>query len=81
MSSTDASVQSELERSLGAARSPSSRTPTRQDDPYRLLRTGAIELAGAVRGRKDRKAATSDWMELEQQRGISITSAALEFEL
>src|SRR6185436_16346519 len=31
--------------------------------------------------RKDRKAATSDWMELEQQRGISITAAALEFEL
>src|SRR5688500_19110259 len=46
-----------------------------------LLYAGAIELAGAVRGRKDRKAATSDWMELEQQRGISITSAALEFEL
>jgi peptide chain release factor 3 len=46
-----------------------------------LLYAGAIELAGAVRGRKDRRAATSDWMELEQQRGISITSAALEFEL
>ena len=46
-----------------------------------LLYAGAIELAGAVRGRKDRKKATSDWMELEQQRGISITSAALEFEL
>jgi peptide chain release factor 3 len=46
-----------------------------------LLYAGAIELAGAVRGRKDRRHATSDWMELEQQRGISITSAALEFEL
>jgi peptide chain release factor 3 len=46
-----------------------------------LLYAGAIELAGAVRGRRDRKKATSDWMELEQQRGISITSAALEFEL
>src|SRR3954464_9925567 len=46
-----------------------------------LLYAGAIELAGAVRGRSDRKHATSDWMELEQQRGISITSAALEFEL
>jgi peptide chain release factor 3 len=46
-----------------------------------LLYAGAIELAGAVRGRQGRKAATSDWMELEQQRGISITSAALEFEL
>ncbi len=46
-----------------------------------LLYAGAIELAGAVRARKARRHATSDWMELEQQRGISITSAALEFEL
>src|SRR6266849_2247811 len=46
-----------------------------------LLYAGAIELAGAVRGRKDRRHATSDWMALEQERGISITSAALEFEL
>ncbi|MDQ3070495.1 MAG: peptide chain release factor 3 [Acidobacteriota bacterium] len=46
-----------------------------------LLYAGAIELAGAVRGRKNRRHATSDWMELEQQRGISMTSAALEFEL
>jgi peptide chain release factor 3 len=46
-----------------------------------LLYAGAIELAGAVRGRANRRHATSDWMELEQQRGISITSAALEFEL
>jgi peptide chain release factor 3 len=46
-----------------------------------LLYAGAIELAGAVRGRKTRRHATSDWMELEQQRGISITAAALEFEL
>jgi peptide chain release factor 3 len=46
-----------------------------------LLYAGAIELAGAVRARKARRHATSDWMELEQERGISITSAALEFEL
>ena len=46
-----------------------------------LLYAGAIELAGAVRGRHARRHATSDWMEIEQQRGISITSAALEFEL
>ena len=46
-----------------------------------LLYAGAIELAGAVRGRHARRHATSDWMELEQERGISITSAALEFEL
>ena len=46
-----------------------------------LLYAGAIELAGAVRGRAGRRAATSDWMEMERQRGISISSAALEFEL
>src|SRR5436190_12369565 len=46
-----------------------------------LLYAGAIELAGAVRGRHTRRHATSDWMALEQERGISITSAALEFEL
>jgi peptide chain release factor 3 len=46
-----------------------------------LLYAGAIELAGAVRGRNARRHATSDWMALEQERGISITAAALEFEL
>jgi peptide chain release factor 3 len=46
-----------------------------------LLYAGAIELAGAVRGRKARRHATSDWMALEQERGISMTSAALEFDL
>jgi len=46
-----------------------------------LLYAGAIELAGAVRGRKARRHATSDWMQLEQERGISMTSAALEFEI
>ena len=46
-----------------------------------LLYAGAIELAGAVRARGARRHATSDWMDLEQQRGISITAAALEFEL
>src|SRR5713101_4054476 len=46
-----------------------------------LLYAGAIELAGAVRGRKARRHATSDWMALEQERGISMTSAALEFEI
>jgi peptide chain release factor 3 len=46
-----------------------------------LLYAGAIELAGAVRGRKSQRHAVSDWMEMEQQRGISISAAALEFEL
>jgi peptide chain release factor 3 len=46
-----------------------------------LLYAGAIELAGAVRGRKTQRHAVSDWMEMERDRGISITTAALEFEL
>src|SRR4026209_2571692 len=43
-----------------------------------LMYAGAIELAGAVRGRKARKHATSDWMALEQERRISVTARALE---
>src|ERR1041385_3391396 len=46
-----------------------------------LLYAGAIELAGAVRAGKTQRHAVSDWMEMEQQRGISISAAALEFEL
>ncbi len=45
-----------------------------------LLYSGMIRTAGMVGGRKNRKAATSDWMELEQERGISITASAMQFE-
>lgn len=45
-----------------------------------LLYSGAVHLAGAVRGRKNQRHATSDWMALEQERGISITSTVLQFE-
>ena len=44
-----------------------------------LLFGGAIQLAGTVKGRKARRHATSDWMALEQQRGISVTSAVMQF--
>jgi len=44
-----------------------------------LLYGGAIHLAGAVKSRADQRHATSDWMELEKQRGISITSTVLQF--
>src|SRR3990167_9470724 len=40
---------------------------------------GAIQMAGAVRARKTGRHATSDWMELEKQRGISITSSVMQF--
>ena len=44
-----------------------------------LLYGGAIQLAGTVKGRKASRHATSDWMALEQQRGISITSSVMQF--
>jgi peptide chain release factor 3 len=44
-----------------------------------LLFGGAIQLAGAVKGRKAARHATSDWMKLEQQRGISVTSSVMQF--
>lgn len=45
-----------------------------------LLYGGAIEIAGAVRSRRSQRATTSDWMAIEQSRGISITSTVLQFE-
>lgn len=44
-----------------------------------LLFGGAIQMAGAVRGRKANRHATSDWMEVEKQRGISVTSSVMQF--
>ena len=44
-----------------------------------LLFGGAINMAGTVKGRKASRHATSDWMALEQQRGISITSSVMQF--
>ncbi|MDO8954310.1 MAG: peptide chain release factor 3 [Gammaproteobacteria bacterium] len=45
-----------------------------------LLWGGAIQLAGTVKGRKNTKHATSDWMEMEKQRGISVTTSVMQFE-
>ncbi|MEL6869863.1 MAG: peptide chain release factor 3 [Pseudomonadota bacterium] len=44
-----------------------------------LLFGGAIQLAGTVKGRKATRHATSDWMKLEQERGISVTSSVMQF--
>ncbi|HEY8552953.1 MAG TPA: peptide chain release factor 3 [Burkholderiales bacterium] len=44
-----------------------------------LLYGGAIQLAGTVKGRKSARHATSDWMELEKSRGISVTSSVMQF--
>ena len=45
-----------------------------------LLFGGAIVLAGTVKARKSARHATSDWMEVEKQRGISVTSSVMQFE-
>ncbi len=45
-----------------------------------LLFGGAIQLAGTVKARKSARHATSDWMEVEKQRGISVTSSVMQFE-
>ena len=45
-----------------------------------LLYGGAIRMAGTVKSRKSNKHAVSDWMEIEKQRGISVTSSVLQFE-
>lgn len=44
-----------------------------------LLYGGAINLAGSVKGRKTAKHAVSDWMEIEKERGISVTSSVMQF--
>ncbi len=45
-----------------------------------LLYGGAVQLAGSVTARKHQRATTSDWMELERKRGISISSTVLQFD-
>ena len=45
-----------------------------------LLYGGAIRQAGSVKARKAERHATSDWMDIEKQRGISVTSSAMQFE-
>ncbi|MBQ6360843.1 MAG: peptide chain release factor 3 [Lachnospiraceae bacterium] len=45
-----------------------------------LLYGGAINLAGSVKGKKTQRHAVSDWMEIEKERGISVTSSVLQFE-
>ena len=45
-----------------------------------LLYGGAVQLAGSVTARKNQRATTSDWMDMEKQRGISVSSTVLQFE-
>src|ERR671935_273358 len=45
-----------------------------------LLYGGAVQLAGSVTARKNQRESTSDWMELERKRGISVSSTVLQFD-
>jgi peptide chain release factor 3 len=45
-----------------------------------LLYGGAVQLAGSVTARRNQRSSTSDWMELEKKRGISISSTVLQFD-
>src|ERR1700754_883721 len=45
-----------------------------------LLFGGAIQIAGAVKSNKIKKTATSDWMEIEKQRGISVATSVMAFD-
>ena len=45
-----------------------------------LLFGGQIQVAGAVKSNKIKKSATSDWMEIEKQRGISVSTSVMEFD-
>jgi len=44
-----------------------------------LLFGGAIQMAGAIKARKAARHATSDWMKVEQERGISVTTSVMQF--
>ena len=46
-----------------------------------LLYGGAINLAGSVKGKATARHAVSDWMEIEKERGISVTSSVLQFHI
>ena len=46
-----------------------------------LLYGGAINLAGSVKGKATARHAVSDWMEIEKERGISVTSSVLQFHM
>lgn len=80
MSSTNAAVRRETNRrrTFAIISHPDSGKTTLTEKL--LLFGGQIEVAGAVRGRKTQRSATSDWMEIERQRGISVSSTVLSFE-
>jgi peptide chain release factor 3 len=83
-SSTDLATKNELSREVGRRRTfaiishPDAGKTTLTEKL--LLYGGAVNLAGAVTARKNQRHAASDWMELERERGISISSTVLSFQ-
>ena len=74
---TEAADQAALRRTFAIISHPDAGKTTLTEKL--LLFGGAIQLAGTVKGRKATRHATSDWMALEQQRGISITTSVMQF--
>ena len=73
----DLSVQTEPRRTFAIISHPDAGKTTLTEKL--LLYGNAIHLAGSVRARRNQRSATSDWMKMEQERGISITSTVLQF--
>ncbi|MEY4607060.1 MAG: peptide chain release factor 3 [Ilumatobacteraceae bacterium] len=75
--SADAAVQAAARRTFAIISHPDAGKTTLTEKF--LLYSGAVQEAGAVHAREGRRSARSDWMDLEQQRGISISSTVLQF--
>lgn len=77
---TDAAISSEIarRRTFAIISHPDAGKTTLTEKL--LLYGGAIQLAGSVRARRNQRSTTSDWMELEKERGISISSTLLQFD-
>src|SRR5512139_3442336 len=69
--------ETERRRTFGIISHPDAGKTTLTEKLLRL--GGAIRLAGAIKARKAGRHATSDWMAIEQERGISVTSSVMKF--
>ena len=80
MSATQAEIKREIEkrRTFAIISHPDAGKTTLTEKL--LLYGGAIHLAGSIKSRKTQRHAVSDWMEIEKQRGISVTSSVLQFD-
>lgn len=77
MSNSEIELQTSIRRTFAIISHPDAGKTTLTEKL--LLFGGAIQMAGSVKGRKAARHATSDWMKMEQQRGISVTSSVMQF--